>query len=414
MAHLNVRERTIEIRIAYVGGERAGKQSTFSRLREAEGASAESFVDDGEKLALTMRASTSVAAPDCGMVVRLFGHRGEVRAQTARPLLHDADGVVVVVDADPAAAERNLRSVRAVRDLLEARTVPVVVQVNKVDMAAGTASNDIVRELGVDAWPNVPTSARSGEGVEATLNRVVDDVMQAMTQPKLESEEHEATRPKQADSNPLLTALRRILEATVEEHVGKMGERLGVRFEQRFEALEGRIDETTQQVTRFIENLDALNAGTIAYRRQALSNDAELLRAARHAHTREDLATTMGALRGEITRASEATLAAVKESGLVAKAHTERAANAIANDTRQVTTEGLLTPLTARLGELERRIDAVAEITRSLPATTARSATLGEALARDLQDALARSERVEALLVELTEELKKSKKSWFG
>ncbi|MBN9160882.1 MAG: hypothetical protein J0I07_07960, partial [Myxococcales bacterium] len=69
MAHLNVRERTIEIRIAYVGGERAGKQSTFSRLREAEGASAESFVDDGEKLALTMRASTSVAAPDCGMVV---------------------------------------------------------------------------------------------------------------------------------------------------------------------------------------------------------------------------------------------------------------------------------------------------------------------------------------------------------
>ena len=39
---------------------------------------------------------------------------------------------------------------------------------------------------------------------------------------------------------------------------------------------------------------------------------------------------------------------------------------------------------------------------------------LGEALARDLQDALARSERVEALLVELTEELKKSKKSWFG
>ena len=411
MAHLNVRERTIEIRIAYVGGERAGKQSTFSRLLEAQGASAESFVDDGEKLALTMRASTSVAAPDCGMVVRLLGHRGEVREQTARSLLHDADGVVVLVDADPAAAERNERSVRAVRDLLEARPVPVVVQVNKVDMAAGTASNDIVRELGVDAWPNVATSARSGEGVEATLNRVVDDVMQAMTQPRLESEEHEATRPKQADSNPLLTALRRILEATVEEHVGKLGERLGARFEQRFEALEHRVDETTQQVTRFIENLDALNAGTIAFRRQALSNDAELLRAARHAHTREDLATTMGALRGEISRASDATLAAVKESGLIAKTHTERAANAIAKDTRLVATEGLLTPLTARLADLERRIDAVAEVTSSLPATTARS---GEALSRDLQDAIARSERVEALLVELTDELKKSKKSWFG
>ncbi len=414
MAHLNVRERTIEIRIAYVGGERAGKQSTFSRLLEAQGSSAESFVDDGEKLALTMRASTSVAAPDCGMVVRLCGHRGEVCEQTARSLLRDADGVVVVVDADPAASERNVRSVRAVRDLLEARPVPVVVQVNKVDMADGTASNDIVRELGVDAWPNVPTSARTGEGVEATLNRVVDDVMQAMTQPELESEEHEATRPKQADSNPLLTALRRILEATVEEHVGKLGDRLGVRFEQRFEALEDRIDETAQQVTRFIEHLDALNAGTIAYRRQALSNDAELLRAARHAHTREDLATAMGTLRGEIARASELTLAAVKESGLVAKAHTERAANAIAKDTRQATSEGLLTPLNARLAELERRIDAVAETTRSLPATTARAATLGEALARDLQDALARSERVEALLVELTEELKKSKKSWFG
>ncbi|MBX3259197.1 MAG: hypothetical protein KIS78_13890 [Labilithrix sp.] len=414
MAHLNVRERTVAIRIAYVGGERAGKQSTFSRLLEADGASAESFVDDGETLALNVRASTSAAAPDCGMVIRLFGHRGGVREMTAGPLLRDADGVVVLVDADPAAAERNRRSVRAVRELLGARRVPVVVQVNKVDMAAGDASRDIVHELGVDAWPNVPTSARSGEGVEATLNRVVDDVMQAMTQPKLEGEEHETMRPKPADPNPLLSALRRILEATVEEHVGKLGERLDVRLEQRFEALGKHLEETRELVARNIEDLDALNAGTVAFRRQALSNDAELLRAARHAPTREDLATTVGALRAEITRASDAALAAVKESGHVAKAHTERAATAIVKDTRQVTTEGLLAPLTARLAELERRVDAVAEITRKLPETTARSAMLGEALTRDLQAVDARAERVEVLLVELTEELKKSKKSWFG
>ena len=192
-----------------------------------------------------MRVRPALSDDDDDVVVTLVSHRGAPADDTLRSLLRGADGVVLVVDATPDARERNKDSVLAVRRALVERGVPVVVQVNKMDLAEAIPASELLDGLDVRDWPHVEASARTGQGVEETLHQVVFDAMQSLT--RSENEATPAFERLLPDENPLLGALRQVLESTVEVHVARLTEEFVVRAEQRLDA---KLDEIVARVER--------------------------------------------------------------------------------------------------------------------------------------------------------------------
>jgi hypothetical protein len=253
MATLNVRDRVIEAKIAYVGTDLSGQAGPFEQLRRAvpggrAGALEEQTILGGHLLSFDWRPSGIGPFNDCDVSVKLVGTQGDVGHDEVQRVLFDADGLVLVIDADPAAHESNQRSVATVREAIARDGVkvrPVVVQVNK------RAPSDAVPpgELEGAAWPQVSASTVSGEGVIEALERAATLVIDAIKSPA-----DEAAPPPRGDTgprvegNPLLAALRQILQSTVAEHVAVLEERLAARIDERFVAREGAAAERIQRL----------------------------------------------------------------------------------------------------------------------------------------------------------------------
>lgn len=480
MAYLNVREKVLEAKIAYVGAEGSGKRTTFTELRKRRGKSTSSDVarDDGT-LVLDILPNDAPSFDDCKLAVTLHARPGDA---ALGDLLVGADGVVVVVDSDPSAADKNRRSIDAVREAVRTKGMPVVVQVNKTDLPGAVAPRDLVAMLDVADWPHVPATATSGAGVEETLDRLIADVVQSLT--RLDPRAATPTPEPDAlrgEGHPLLAALRRVLESTVEQHVQRLGEAVAARMEQRLSArldalgerldavelghlhvlaaargarddlaaANGRFGEliaaTHQSVSAVDRRIAALESETELLRRQLTSGSDELLRSARHACSREDLATSSSDLRAEIVSSVEASTAGLREHLSSTVTGLRRVVDAMAADVKRATTKDHVGDA---LGKIEQRLDERTKtIAASLEAVSAASGAIGTrvsegdaAITRELRESIGRrlsildqslhalatetesaatavkerSERVEASLAELLEELKKPKKGWFG
>lgn len=212
------------------------------------------------------------------------------------------------------------------------------------------AAGDVRAALGLCATPVIVS-----EGAE-TFQRVVGVVMQSITAEPTETDRASAFPQKRADGHPLLSALRRVLEATAEEQARAMAERLERKIDDRLVLLERRVDALGTQLG---------------------STNEELLKGARHACTREDLATATADIRTEIMHA-----VADKLDELLVKLDAMRATE-------------------PRVGQTLARIDvAVRDLAKG---------TVAEAVAEQ-----ERSEQVLTLLNEMIEELRKPKKGFFG
>lgn len=207
MAYLNVKERRLEAKIAYVGALASGRTTNFEHLGEAR-------ITD-EQLALYWQPKADIAFRDCSVRVEMVASRGEPSAESVRNLVRSADGVVFVADADPAAHARNEAMLALLREALAEIThpVPVVVQFNKSDLA-GTAKSD----LAIADWPHVEASAISGVGVAETAERAVESVMESLRRRDIGETPMSAKTPS-VEANPLLTALRQLLRETVASYV---------------------------------------------------------------------------------------------------------------------------------------------------------------------------------------------------
>jgi len=349
MAYLNVREKLIETRIAYVGAELAGKATNFDRLvaetREGRASSVERTpVDGGSLLSLDWHPSGAARFDDCDVVVRLQTTHGAVSAGALDRLLHDVDGVVLVLDADPAAQDRNRRSLAALRDVLDRdrdvdRPVPVVVQLNKSDLPDAVSSAELVSTLDVAHWPHVSAAASRGDGVCETLQRALEDVLEAMKRTRATSE---AATPSsgtaRAEGNPLLAALRQILRDTVAERVGELEKSLL----QQVDARLGRIE------SGMASRLDRIEANV----------DARLAQAEVHVDSRLDQADTR--LERETTRL-RTDIANMARSFADLESKTESIVREVANQTVRATTQAIADRISeqeAAIGALSGTVDA--------------------------------------------------------
>jgi hypothetical protein len=254
VATLNLRDRLIEAKIAYVGASFGGKSTNLEHLlaspRDARcGAPSE----DGGVSWFEWRPSNVGKFDDCEVSVRVIAPSGGDVAEVT-----SADGVVLVVDSDPAALDRNRRAANALRDELRGRDVPVVVQLNKRDLPHALPEDRLVAALALDDWPRISANAAAGEGVIETLERAIEGVLRMMT----DVPRNGTTRP--TESNPLLAALRGVLESAIAEQMraleARLEERLVARIDQRLDAqfasgkLEGRLlDQIDQRLQSLVE-----------------------------------------------------------------------------------------------------------------------------------------------------------------
>ena len=243
MAYLNVRERRIEAKIAYVGPELAGKTTNFERLckttQDARIGRVDASAADGhDLLSIAWQPPERARFRDCDVLVRVVAQKAVASPARFDDVLGDVDGVVLVVDARPAAGAGNRDSLAAVREALgraERPAVPIVIQVNKTDLPDALPAADVLTAMDGGALPHVAASATRGDGVVDTLEAALDQVMASMQAEGDPSQAAERARQAAAGApnrgldgvgHPLLAALRQVLRDTVREHVAELEGRL--------------------------------------------------------------------------------------------------------------------------------------------------------------------------------------------
>ncbi len=110
---------------------------------------------------------------------------GPEHAATRKQLLDRVDGVVIVIDADPARAEENASSVDELRDSLGAygrslAEIPFVVQYNKSDLGDPYETEALHKRLGFGSAPVFETTAHQGQGVLQVLSTISKSVVRAL------------------------------------------------------------------------------------------------------------------------------------------------------------------------------------------------------------------------------------------
>lgn len=445
MAQLNVRERRLEATIAYVGPELAGKATNLERL-----GSPRSSGDDVLARDWTPRSSPAELG-DFEVTVRLVAPRGVPSEARVRELLREADGVVFVADADPAAHDRNRASLATVREILASdptRTLPVVVQINKADLPDALPADEVVRALDAEAWPHVSASASRGDGVVETAERSLSTVVDA-----LRSRGGDSAGPNapvapvpSRDGNPLLSALRQVLRDTVAEHVTEIEARTNANTERMLAAFFERIAGSLQQrasadLATFQAVVDenaqlraavgALDAriedvhrelrdarASFAAKADSTAGAVDQLGAAFAAieETVRTASSTVDRLREEIrddvVRALEARARREREHFLGATTVIKRAIDAVAADVKSLDTSASLASMLTTLGGISEQTAALSKtLEPTAAAVRAIEPRVGKAetsLLREIREGLGKvaariEDRVDVLRVETSE-----------
>jgi len=388
MAYLNVRERRIEATIAYVGSELAGKGTNVERIARGVGdvrvGKVETETTDSADLLSFAWSSPERRFRDCDVLLKIVAPHGTAH-ERVEAALRDADGVVVVVDAHPSAQEKNRSAFDAVRELIGASArpdVPVVVQVNKSDLPDAMSAEDVVGALDATSFPSVSASAARGEGVVETLAAAVEEVL-ATLRPEGTDEitfERPATvAPTSAEGHPLLAALRKVLRDTVREHVVELAEQVTAGIETSLARLHQRHDKTEMTLAGIGDRVTRID-GALAKLRGSV--DANAVATARLEKLREEV-------KNEVIRTTETR----------ARADREHLSSAMLGLRGSV--EGVTEVVAPKLDGVER----------SLAARTQRLEVTVETLREEVHGKL---DAINALVKEMSDELKKPKKGWFA
>ncbi|MDH3973958.1 MAG: hypothetical protein OEV42_06735 [Deltaproteobacteria bacterium] len=135
----------------------------------------------------------------------------------AKSVLRGVDGIIFIADSDPAVAEKNLNSMKALgTDLSNLKisidAVPFVLQYNKKDSAAAEDIEGLEASLNVFDAPSLKAEAGSGKGVLETFTQISKLVIKA------KQEESNISTTENASEDKLLSELMRVRNG--EERLG--------------------------------------------------------------------------------------------------------------------------------------------------------------------------------------------------
>lgn len=372
MAYLNVRERRIEAKIAWVGPELGAIASSFDSLSSAGNPKVIDSAHDVVSLAWTAAAHPRFR--DCGVKIDLVGLGGAPSDEHLKSVVGDADGIVFVASPSPTAGDANRAVFRAL-GRARSKEVPVVVHVSAAVDASALAPGDVIAALEATTLP------RAG-GVVETLELTLAEILGAL-EAKAPNESTAVTSGDGAP--PLLGALRRILTETIDRHIDALEPRFVAGRDGLFGRIEGALAKLVErsavdekQLIGLRDRLDALASGTVA--------KGDLTAAVtRIQRMREEIG-------GEVVRALEGQRRADREQLAAATTTTTKALDAVDGRIAAVakTSE-------AKVGDVEASVETLrAETSESVGKLSAKIEVLQETL--------------EALI----EELKRPKKGWFA
>lgn len=118
---------------------------------------------------------------------QLYTVPGQVYYEVTRRLvLRGADGVVFVADSQPDRGHDNLESLRSLQENLlenglDMRTLPLVFQYNKQDLAGAQPRAELDEVLNFRNVPSRAAAAIRGEGVVTTLRSVTEMVLRGLS-----------------------------------------------------------------------------------------------------------------------------------------------------------------------------------------------------------------------------------------
>ena len=156
--------------VALVGYTNAGKTTLLNRLTGAEHAAADQLfvtLDPAARL-VSRNAHAPFILTDTVGFIRKLPHQLVAAFKATLEELEEADVLVHVVDASHPSIDEQMLAVESLLSELELGPRPTIVALNKVDRLDGDSALSAI----VDRFEGVALSARTGEGVEALLDRI--------------------------------------------------------------------------------------------------------------------------------------------------------------------------------------------------------------------------------------------------
>jgi len=202
VAYLNVKERVIETKIVYYGAGLSGKTTNLEQIKRlADNRCGEMMTldTDGDRTLFFDWMPFNVGKVNgLDVKIQLYTVPGQARyAETRKKVLAGADGVVLVLDSQTGALDRNLQTLSELREQLRenrlADDLPMVVQLNKRDLPTAMPRDELLAQCGLSGASFVEASAYRGEGVLETLSEITRLVLQSIRNsareksPKLET-----------------------------------------------------------------------------------------------------------------------------------------------------------------------------------------------------------------------------------
>ena len=413
MAFLHVRDRTLELRIAYVGARGAGQEENLVMLRETLPAATPTGPGDGLALTLASGPWSRFVAPETRAVVLLTS--GEVERASATD---DVDAFVLVVDVRGDAALAGADAAGALASLVrDRRPAPsVIVQASRTSELAEPLPAAIEEVRKAEGWGRADACLPLGLGVLETLHAAVEAVLTTSSEPT----EHQAPSGPPEDregaarlGHPLLSYLA---TALTEALTGPLVEALGAVVSARLES----------SVATVVAALDERFSGSASLLRRERAEDAARRQAdavARAADAKQrdadkqQLETAFRELAAEM-RAQQSVQQSAQQSALL-PLHAEIAAVSA----RLETADGHLQALGERFTTLgagtQKVVLRVATAVDAAARATAEQATSTATAQREQMETLTRlieeqGETTASRLTGLEEELGRKKKTWFG
>ena len=193
MPTLDSRSRELLCKVVFAGPVAAGVGTTFRELWSLVPASAADALipgpDDPPIYRLRYRPKPAIRMRGVSLCFELWGYEARPVGSEFERTLEGADGVILVLDSQPDAAERNEEAIGDVRAALEGLgtsfdDVSMLVQYNKRDHPDALPVPQLEGRFNPDAWPFVATSSSRSQGLQELLDRVSSEMVENLQFPQ--------------------------------------------------------------------------------------------------------------------------------------------------------------------------------------------------------------------------------------
>ena len=188
MAHLNVKERVIEAKIVYFGAGLSGKTTNLEQVKRlSDGGKCGELVSldtDGDRTLFFDWLPFDIGKVNgCDVKLQLYTVPGQPQyAETRRKVLAGSDGVVLVLDSQTGALDKNREVMKDLRESMVANglsmdSMAFVLQLNKRDLPTAMIPSELLDAVGMPDAPYFEAVASSGKGVFETLREATRQVL---------------------------------------------------------------------------------------------------------------------------------------------------------------------------------------------------------------------------------------------